>query len=535
MRNCRILPGPRFRIFLLVTATTFLAGCSMNEVRDEVATDLHDVSGIMTEQKRTQEERIAASRERTTPDIEFIDRPWVSTHSVPRETRLPPLFRERAEINEPFGSTLSNILSQLSTMIGTPILVERDVIDPVGSTGTSRVRPGEGIFQIESDAELIGSNRLPVVNLALQHRGTVASSLDAITRAIQANWRYNADRNEIVVYRYLTRSMRVASLPGSMQIQAGVSANIGTAAASQFQAGFSVWDGLLTDIQSMLTESGRVSVSESTGMIIVRDTPESVDRIEEYVQRSNDVFRKQVTVDVQVYFLRSNKSDIRGVNWQALFQSRNLDATFSTVRGDLTGLNSFVMGIPDTVDPTTSLSLFEGSGFILDSLSSVADVVDIQTGTIKTQNNQPSSYTANQRRAFIESVETSIEGGVRSFTPVSGEVQSGMSIQVLPHIQDRGNLLMQVKLSLSSLDFMDREDIGDTFIQLPQTSVRESMGRFWLRSGQSLVMTGFENSRGDLRRSGPVDQRAWALGGRRDIARTEEAIVVVLTPVISEI
>jgi hypothetical protein len=57
------------------------------------------------------------------------------------------------------------------------------------------------------------------------------------------------------------------------------------------------------------------------------------------------------------------------------------------------------------------------------------------------------------------------------------------------------------------------------------------MPRAWMRSGQSLVLAGFEDTQATRDVATPFGEHTWALGGNRKVGTSNTALVVVITPV----
>jgi type II secretory pathway component GspD/PulD (secretin) len=98
---------------------------------------------------------------------------------------------------------------------------------------------------------------------------------------------------------------------------------------------------------------------------------------------------------------------------------------------------------------------------------------------------------AVKRHAYLAgaSLNTTEYGQTSEITP--GEVTSGFSMTVVPHILDRRRLILQYNISLAALDDMEEFRTENIVVQLPQVSQRAFAQRTQMQMGQTLVLAGF--------------------------------------------
>jgi Flp pilus assembly secretin CpaC len=94
-------------------------------------------------------------------------------------------------------------------------------------------------------------------------------------------------------------------------------------------------------------------------------------------------------------------------------------------------------------------------------------------------------------------------------------------------------LLLQSMISVSTLDGIDTFTSGGSTVQQPKVSARQFINRTWMKSGQALVLAGFQQVEADNTTASPLDQHIWGFGGNRSVANTRDALVVVITPVVT--
>jgi len=111
-------------------------------------------------------------------------------------------------------------------------------------------------------------------------------------------------------------------------------------------------------------------------------------------------------------------------------------------------------------------------------------------------------------------------------------------MDVLPRILDHGRLLLMFNLTISELIDLETVLLGSTkdqgSIQNPIVESRGFTQEIAMRSGQSLVLTGFEKVKNKADKSGIGSAETSILGGSADAEKTRSVLVVILTPVVLE-
>lgn len=480
--------------------------------------------------------------------------PYVSTAPVPIRRQLPPIFERQITFHEPYPTPIGLVMAKLSHATGLRVVFEYDLVDSRARTGNTGANPGLdsarteiGVIDLEALAgqALTGQdNLLSNVRMQLSHQGRVRDVFDAAANAMEASWRFDERTGRVVFFRYVTATMRIAMTSGrvSNRVQletAGDSARAGNVGSNlSFEGSNSVWESLEGALETMISSRGAFSVSDVTGTVTVRDVPDVVSRIREYVDRLNETFSRQVMVDVHVFRVEASESDFRGVNWAALFNRPEFGINITTPAsaGSMLGVGSALLSIPERA-AGRSTRAFVGSEAFLESLNQVGKASLVTSTTLQTVNNQPAPVRVGQTIAYLQSVSQTDTANVgSSVTLTPGQIDVGFAMQVLPHVQDNGrDILMQIMLTLSRLDDIKEFSSGVNRIQLPEVSSRDFVQRTWLQSGDSLVLAGFESVQADQSRRGIVDARAWGFGGSRQLGTTKESLVIVITPTVASI
>lgn len=547
MRNNKFKFAPLFAAILFSSS-----GCAISPLE---TVDYESNQTNIEQAAKGLPEAIPANRQMTVRD----NQPWVSVRAIDPKAQNPVTFEKQVTVNEPNPVPVESLQNKIERVINIPVRIENDVLSPrqanqqslpgttplqnlLGQMNAANQQPGVAqqygatqIFGVASNPDGFSQGSGKDTRVTLSYKGSVKGLLDAFSIALKAKWRYDAPSGTIVIYRYETKTFRLAALPGKASSNSTVAvsgkSSGGGAASATFQGQLSIWESMAKDLSSLKTDEGSVSVSEATGVITITDLPEAVERVGNYIDRLNKTLNREVVVDVKIYRVAAEDIDKRAVNLEGLFQSVGLNASLNTPRGDVTGLSSLTLSIPETA--LGNRQHFIGSQVYLESLSKLGRTSTMIDTSVRTVNNQPAPIRAGKTIAYLKETATTVSqyGNTVALTP--GEVDVGFNMQVLPTIQDNGSdVLLQISMTLSVLDALKEFKSGTSTIQLPEVSSRDFMQRVWLRSGESLVLANLNQEGNSLNNEGLVHGNLWFLSGKRDSNQLKEMLVIVITPVV---
>lgn len=494
------------------------------------------------------------------------DVPYVSTVAITHSTAYPPIFDEAVTINSPPGEGIADLLHTVSSLSNVQITAGADVLTGFAQSAGSSVPKasgGKGDSTLDLPPSIIGgfSGGDSTVSSGIHYSGNLKGLLDQIAVNIDAKWTYNRLNNSVHFFRYETKVFTIATTPGdaksstsiggsqqSVQGQSGQTLRVSDAdTKTQFSGDLAVWKSMGDAIKSMLSPSGKVTLSEATGTIVVRDRFDRVDEIARYISQINAKLQVSIAVNVTVYQLHISNEDNRGVDWNILYNTmgrlaNRVGATISTAQVPITGATSLVLNAPN-VNEQGKPNLFAGSKFFLSALATLGHASVVTHATAITTNNQPNtvkvvndqSYLAETTSLYTNGVGgsgTGVVGAGATLTP--GSVETGFTMQVLPSVMPDGHhLLLQLTISDSTLDSLDTVSSGGNQIQVPNVTARQTIQRAWLKSGQTLVLAGFEDTQSNNTVKTPFGEHTWLFGGNRDVQKAHDALVIVITPVVT--
>jgi len=390
-----------------------------------------------------------------------------------------------------------------------------------------------------------------------QFKGDVTSLLDIVTSKLGLSWRYR--EGVVSIFFVETRFMQAYSIPTvtgmDSTVSSGSSTSFGASSGGGGSGGGMSGGGggvsgnstsnqsttvsLKTDaggdmakvITSMLTPNvGRMA--PGMGGYVVTDRPEVLDNIAEIIGTHNEFSTLQVLLNFKVVSVTLNNDSEFGVNWKLVWESISnqfgveLASGYSSNSEAISGTVNILQGSP-----------FAGSQLIMRALEKQGNVSVLTQPSVTTLNMEPVPVQIGNQRGFIERSETTLTNDVGSTTSLSpGTVTTGFNMNVLPYIlPDKRTILMQFALNLSSLNDIRRYESGNSAIEMPDVDGRIFSQKVRIRSGETLVLSGFEQSTDSASRSGVGNSKFWLFGGGATGRKAREVLVVMITPIVQEV
>jgi type IVB pilus formation R64 PilN family outer membrane protein len=390
--------------------------------------------------------------------------------------------------------------------------------------------------------------------------GTLRGLLDTAAARFGVYWKY--EDGSIVFFYTATRVYQVIAIPGDSKVDTNVvsgASNTGgitggssggggggggaiggggggttsspsvsseNTANIAMNAQLSVYNGLQSAIKSMLSPVGSVVTSPATGSISVTDTPDVLDRVGEFMDQQNRVLSRQVLINVTVLSVTLSADDSYGINWNAVYQA------LGTQFGITTAFKSLVQN-PNELSATviSPSSRANTTNAIINALSTQGTVRRKTSASITTLNDQPVPVQVAEQQGYLAQISTTATLNVGTQTSlVAGTVTTGFNLTLLPHVLDDGTVMMQFYSNISSLANLQPFTSGGETIQLPTVDTRNFLQRIAIKSGQTLVISGYEGITDQNNRQGIGSPSNYALGGGFNAAHTREVIVILLSP-----
>jgi type IVB pilus formation R64 PilN family outer membrane protein len=444
---------------------------------------------------------------------------------------LPVVF----DVPATFDGSVANLqvfADRISTRSGLPVRVMPDALLAISKS---------------DQANGVAREAKPPMRIVYQS-GTFKGLLDVVSARFGINWRYSS--NEIQFHALETRSFNIHAVPGEALLSASVTnssssagGNAGGGSAGGGQGGgnqgaggnnklnidsqLSVWGNVEKAISSMLSSAGKLASSPATGTITITDLPDVLDRIAKYVDSENRSLTKQVVVNVTVLGVTLSDSDSYGINWNSVYQTAYSRFGVKNAFAAEAGTPSFSASVLDTAS-----SKWAGSEILINALSTQGKVRRETALAVMALNNQPVPVLVAQQTTYLASSQVTLSTNVGASTSLTpGTVTTGVNMTILPHVLDNGTVMLQLSAGLSVLRGITTVSSGGSSIQTPQVDTRNFLQRVAMRSGETLVISGFEQTDGNVDHEG-VGHSSNLLMGAQRAKSSKEIFVVIITPAL---
>lgn len=484
----------------------------------------------------------------------YVDKTPITTVQFDSASKnLPDFFSKKASMNIQTPTRLSEIAARVGRLAGKSITIQQDVLDgTAGQIGQMIGNKGDNSSSSAGGgggASTGGSTTKDdlIVNDVV-YNGNLAGLLDQITGQLNLSWRWDGD--QIQIYRYETKMFKLNALAGIAQMTASLNTasstnggGSGGAEASANQTGTSgqntqidavtsIWEDVGSALQASLSPKGTMSMVPSAGTITVKDTSSVLRNIENQVREYNKIYAKQVLLNVQVYQVENTDGDNYGVDWSTVWSWAGGKWGFDVSSAGNTGNGGTTFKLSGKGG-----SLVNGN-VALQALSKVGKTSLVTSGNVISLNGQTVPLNVSREVAYLQSSSTTVSGdsGVSSSTLTPGLVTEGFAMNFTPRVTDNNSIVMRYTVDLSTIETIENfttED-GSSSIQLPQRSVRNFMQNVSVRSGETLVLTGFQQVQGNTKGEGVGSSKLWFLGGSKEVSSTNRTIVIIVTPYITQ-
>ncbi|WP_297915029.1 pilus assembly protein PilN [Thiomonas sp.] len=400
-----------------------------------------------------------------------------------------------------------------------------------------------------------GDSAAPSAPTRLSYTGSLQGFLDVLAARFGMWWRYGLDG--VHFFRTETKTWTLPELPkvasstggistgGSMGGGAGGSTggaspggapSTTTGASSSSGSGstsmsgtLSVddWSGLQKAAAAVAGTGATVNVDKSLGILTVTATPPQLERVSGWAKSLTADMQKQVVVDVHVYNVQTTHEDNYGVGLNLAYKNASghtgISVTGAQAPSVVGGQTPFSFGANILSGPLT------GSSLAVQALSTLGDVSQVVSRSGVTSNGQMLALQAAKQVNYLAgstSLLTSTSGS--STTLQSGTVTVGFTASFLPKVVN-SRILLDVNMTLSDLLGIQTIASGGSSLQLPSIAQTTFQQVVSLKSGQTLVLTGYRQRGASVTNNGVGSPDMPLLGGGVDASNSDSILAVVIS------
>lgn len=525
---------PVKQTWILLAATVGLMGCA--SVYDKQTakdhTDIQARAAQANNQLRSLQDK---------PNLVVLDNvPRFTRQSIPfQSTQLLPAHIGKVTIRMPGRQNLPTIANLIERLTNIPVTVSQDALIPLSQfapmagngnmdkevagnkASTEEVKlqaVGKALQKAGANKQVASAEELEP-GLEMNYQGSLAGLLDLVSTHNDLQWIYS--NGKIHFFRVVTRTLLVKSLP------AGAAGAAGAAGGAAVSAGEDVLVSVEKTLRGMMSKHGRMQLEAGLGSITVSDSFANVQAMERHLDSINRQLGRQVALTVEVLQITLSNENQSGIDWNFVTETAKL-GTLSFNGPPALAKNSGGIGfVKNGGDNFLMLRALEKFGRVSTSYSSVITTMNRQAvplGSVSTQ-----SYLKQSTPAITTNAAGLQVVGQAGLTP--GEINTGFTLNLLPIVLDSNHVLMQTSINLSTLKdlttFTSGSGTSQQSIQQPNVSTFTTQQKMMVKSGDTIVLSGFENETAETRESDLVRK---TVPGTKDNIRNKTTLVVLITP-----
>lgn len=375
-------------------------------------------------------------------------------------------------------------------------------------------------------------------------KGALDGFLDNITTRLGLSWRYEEGR--IVIYYLDTRNFPVLFMDSQAGFTSktvsgttsstgssgggssgGISGDNNTSQSTDMAIKSNLYGDVSATVKAMLTPGvGRMNLS--AGVLTVTDTSRVLSQIGRYIDDRNRELNRQVVLNVQIYSVESRRSDQLGIDWDAVLSLGSVKATFTNA---FTNANDAIAsGGAMIVDGKGA-----GTKALVKALSEQGNVsVATQSSSLTTNLSAVPIQVALQQD-YISDVTSEQTANVgSSVSSTRSTITTGFNMTVLPYLMPASSSMqLQFSVNMSDDPTMRTVPQGEkSSVELMKTRLKTFTQRVNMKSGQTLILSGYEQLNNTADHQGVGSPRFSGLGGGSSGTKNRTQLVMFVTPII---
>lgn len=476
-----------------------------------------------------------------------------TSRSIPlvRSAMLPSHI-ESITVRYPGRHSLSTIADILTRTLGVVVLMTPDALqDPrsyapgrgalAAAAPTAALLPGlagaaggDPMPQLTNQALQAGAARLNLTpeqvgtTFELNYSGPLAGLLDWLASQAQLRWSYEDER--IVFRRVVTQYIQVKTLPGALKGSTSFSSNVsgGTSSLSS-ELGGDLWAALQATLPLLISGSGQFYLDTRLGMITVRDAIANVKEVERYVEQINQLFLRQVNIQVEIIQVDMTTEAQSGIDWGEVSRTLSSGAILRS-SGPAFNAGSTTSG---------SIGLYRGEAQVLfKALERYGRVSNMYSAVLNTMHRQPVPLSVTNSKTYLRSISAgalTTAGAVSSGPTLSvADLNTGFTLSLVPAILDSNRVLLESSIGISSTRELQQYSTGTGFgqavLQQPNVDNFQNVQRVSMSLGETLVLLGYQYEEA---RTSVTDVVRDKIPASRLGVGSKKSVIILLTPSLS--
>ncbi len=269
-------------------------------------------------------------------------------------------------------------------------------------------------------------------------------------------------------------------------------------------------------------ERAYFTVNKQAGLIIVKDYPDNLMKVARFLEAVEGSVHRQVFIEAKVIEVTLSKDYQLGVDWSTVNPINILSNTTAARDVILQATTGLTLGISES-----SINV------VIDALSLQGELSVLSSPKISTLNNQRAIIKVGTDDViFVPDATTITDQGNVITTFQLNTVTIGLVLDILPQINENGQVMMSINTSLSEQTGERTSPSGN--IVIPILDVRESNNVVLAGNGQTIVIGGLMKNKTETLVEGvPLLQDIPYIGRifqKKQETKEKSELVIMLTP-----
>ena len=244
-----------------------------------------------------------------------------------------------------------------------------------------------------------------------------------------------------------------------------------------FELNYAVSEDILSKVQEMLSPTvGEARIDERTNKLVVRDYPTVLGRIAKMVQAFDDRPR-QVLIEAVIVQVTLSDTTKLGIDWDALISEKAI----------LEGAFPLVTAAGKLTVATASLSDKGDYSVIIDALSTLGESKILSSPKLTVLNNQEAKILVGTKEAFVTTTTSQSGSGTAVTAEEVNFIDVGVKLFVTPTINRDGVISMKIRPEISSKTSTLTTSQGN---QIPIIETSEAETTVQVKDGHTVIIGG---------------------------------------------
>jgi MSHA biogenesis protein MshL len=312
-----------------------------------------------------------------------------------------------------------------------------------------------------------------------------------------------------------------------------------------------MWKDIESHIKEMLSKDGKYVMNRVASTIVVSDFPKHLKNITLYLESIEGVIQRQVMIEAKIVEVELSESQSEGVNWRLIsarigefrFDNTELVTRAPSILFPITKdaipvttdvLGNIVGQSPSILNPPFFRFGVSNANFesFIELLKTQGKTKIISSPKIATLNNQRAIIKVAREDVAFETTTTIASGSPAQTSSIVRYVTIGLMLDVMPQIDGKGNIILNVHPVLTEKVGEQVSKTGDA--SAPVIDVRETDTMVRMKDGETLIIGGLIKDREKKSESGVPGLMNLPIIGKffkmKEVSTTRNELVIFLTP-----